>query len=297
MRTDSVENFKRAWLHVARNRFLWPIAFFIALAGGGLESFSLWLQSPLGTGLVGASPLHRIGDRITDFARGNALFWGLFLGIGIAVGLIVVAFGCFAQASAIGGVAELEFGREADLRSSLGWGRYSYRRLFLLVIAYLAAVALFSLPFYVVTYATRSGLVFPCLAWLVLAAGFVVVSIVMGVVLQLSARFLVLDDLEIPAAVFAGWRLFRREWRDCLLTWLYVMLLSLAGVFVTGVLLAMLSTPLLPLFNASNTNHSPVLIMLGMLAFIAAWAIAAAVSGVFAITGSAMWTETYLDLK
>lgn len=296
MRTDSVENLKRALLHVRRNRFLWPIAFLMALAGGGLQGFSLWLQSPFGTGLAGSSPLHHFSGRVTDYARGNPALWTVFLASGLAVGLAAVAFGAFAQASAIGAVAELESGREADLRGSLRWGRRGCGGLFLLALAYLVLLGMLLLPLRAVTSASGAGVLLPCLAWLVLGTGYVVVSVAAGIVLEVSARYLVLEDSGIRRAVVSAWRLFRREWRDCLLTWFYVMLISLAGFIATAALMGLLATVLVPLFNASYRHHSPAIIMLGMLGFFAAWAIAAAVTGVFSMTGSAMWTGTFLEL-
>lgn len=297
MRSDPAENLKMAWLYVRHNRFLWPIAFFIALAGGGLQSFGLWLQSPIGSGLIGSSPFHRISSRVSSYAGGNTAFWVVLLAAGVVVGLAAVAFGAFAQASAIGGIAELEFGREADLRSSLAWGRYSCRRLFLLALAYIVTVAALSVPLYLVASIAEEGVILPLLAWLALGAAFVLVTVPLGIVLELAARYLVLDDLPPMTAAAAGWRLFRREWRNCLLAWLYVMLITLAGVIVTALLLGVMAAALVPLFNASYTGHGVPLIMLGMLAFLVAWALTAAVSGVFAITGSALWTETFMDLK
>ena len=297
MTLDSLEIVKRAWRHVRRNRFLWPLAFFIALAGGGAQGFSLWVQSPILKGLTGYSPIHRIGERITDFAGSHAVFWVVFITIGVIVGLGVLVFSAFAQVSAIGAVAEVELGREGDLRSSLRWGRHSFVRYFALIVCYLLVLAVVSFPVYVFTWAFRGGLVFPCLGWLVLGLGFLVVSVLASIMLELSGRYLVLEDLGIYDSVIRAWVLIKEHWRDGIVTWLYVMVITLAGTIAMAVLLAILGTPLVWIFTMADRHHNALLIALSVLAFFLAWAIAAALAGLFAITGSAVWTITFLELE
>ena len=75
------------------------------------------------------------------------------------------------------------------------------------------------------------------------------------------------------------------------------MLVTLAGTLVMALVLAILSTPLVWIFNAAYNHHNAFLIAASMLSFLLAWAIAAAVAGLFAITGSAVWTVAFLELE
>jgi hypothetical protein len=294
---DNLEIVKRAWRHVRRNRFLWPLAFLIALAGGGSQGFSLWVQSPILRGLTGYSPIHRIGERISDFASSHAAFWVVFISVGVIVGLGVLVFSAFAQVSAIGAVAEVDLGQKGDLRTSLRWGRHSFVRYFALIAGYLLVLAVVSFPAYVFTWAFKGGLVFPCLGWLILTVGFVVVSVLASIMLELSGRFLVLEDLGIYDSVVRAGVLLKEHWKDGVVTWLYVMVITLAGTISMAILMAILGTPLVWIFTLADRHHNAFLIALSILAFLLAWAIAAALVGVFAITASAVWTITFLELE
>jgi hypothetical protein len=294
---DSLEIVKRAWRHVRRNRFLWPLAFLIALAGGGAQGFSLWVQSPILRGLTGYSPIHRIGQRITDFAAGHAAFWVVFVTAGVIVGLGVLVFSAFAQVSAIGAIAEVDLGAEGDLRSSLRWGRHAFVRYFALIVCYLLVLAVVSFPVYVLSWVFRKGFLFPCLGWLALGLGFLAVSVLASIMLEFSGRYLVLEDLGIYDSVIRAWVLVKGRWRDGIVTWLYVMVIMLASTIAMAVLLAILGTPLVWIFNLADRHHSAPLIALSILAFFLAWALAAALVGVFAITASAVWTVTFLELE
>jgi hypothetical protein len=299
LQIDSFEIVRRAWVQVRRNRYLWVLGFFIALAGGGSQGFSLWVQSPILRGLTGLSPMHRAGERIADYARGNAALLVVFTALGVMIGLGVLLFGAFAQVSAIGAVAEVDMGREGDLRTSLRWGRHGFLRYLALEIGYLVVLAVFSFPLYILTWVSRGGnrLVFPCVAWLVLALGFLLVSVFAAIMLELSARYLVLEDLGVIESVRKAGILLRSHWKDAIMTWLYVMLIALAGTIAMALLLALLSTPLVWIFSAADRHHNVFLIALSMLSFLVAWVVAAALAGLFAITGSAVWTMTFLELE
>ena len=211
MRTDGFEILKRAWVYVGQNRYLWPLGFFMALAGGGSQGFGLWVQSPVLSGLTGYSPVHRIGERITGYARGNAAFWIVFIAVGAAIGLAMVALGAFAQASAVGAVAEIELGREGDLKTSMGWGRYSFPRYFLLVICYLLTLAVFSAPFYIFSWVIGGGgrgVFLPLVSWTILGAAFLVVSVLAVIMLELAGRYLILEDRGIADSLVMAWVLF-----------------------------------------------------------------------------------------
>ncbi len=297
MEFDSFEIVKRAWYHVRSNRFLWVLAFFMALAGGGSQGVSLWVQSPMLRGLSGLSPMHRAGEKIADYARGNTAFWIVFLTAGVIVGLGVLLFSAFAQVSAIGAVAELDLGREGDLRTSLRWGRHSFVRYFGLMLAYIVVLAVISSPFYLLGWLAGGGTIFPCLMWMMIAVVYLVILVAAAIMLELSARYLVLEDRGILESVQMAGILLRRHWRESVVTWLYVMLIMLAGTLVMAVVLALLGTPLAWIFNAATEHHNAFTIALSMLAFMLAWCAAAAVAGIFAITGSAVWTMTFLDLE
>jgi hypothetical protein len=269
----------------------------MALAGGSAQGFSLWVQSPISRGLTGYSPVHRVGERIADAAGSNPLAWILFIAAGVIVGLGVVAFGAFAQASAVGAVAEIDYGREGDLATSLRWGRYNFNRYFMLTLAYLIMMAIISFPLYAFTWIFKEGIVFPCMGWLVLAACFLVASVLASVLLELSVRYVVLEDLGIYESVIRAWVLFRQYWRDAVITWLYVMLIALAGTIATAILLAFISTPLVWVFNLAQRHHNVFITAFSILVFLAAWAVAAALLGFFIITGSAVWTLMFLELE
>lgn len=299
LQTDSFEIVKRAWYCVRTNRFLWPLAFFIALAGGGAQGFSLWVQSPILRGLTGYSPIHRIGARITDFAHGNGLFWVIFIALGAMVGFAVLAFGAFAQAAAIGSVASIDNGRGGNLRGAFRIGWAYFPRYFVLTVLYLAVLAVVSLPATILTWSTsgRSNLLLGCLGGLVLGVVFIAVSVFAAIMLELSGRYIVLGEAGILESIRLAWTFFREYWRDALLTWLYVMLIALVGIIVMAIVLAILATPLVGIFNAANTHHNPFTIAASIVLFILAWAIASAIAGVFSITGSAVWTITFLELE
>jgi hypothetical protein len=295
---DHFETLKRAWLHVRTNRFLWPIAFVIALAGGGSQGFSLWVQSPIPRGLTGLSPIHRIGTKITAFAHGNLAFWALFIVLGVLVGLAVVAAGAFAQASAIGAVAEIERGAPPGMRGALQWGRSHFLKFFALVLGYLAVLAIFAVPSYIFWWSVgRKGFVLPCLGALILGVGFAVVAIFVSVIFELSARYLVLEMRGIVDSVQMAFILLKEFWRDVLVAWLYVLVVTIMGTITMAIVIAILGTPLSWIFNVADKHHNPFMIAVSMVAFIIAWAVAAAAAGVFSITASSYWTLTFIELK
>ena len=298
MTIDHFETLKRAWLHVRTNRFLWPIAFVIALAGGGSQGFSLWVQSPIPRGLTGLSPIHRIGTGITTFAHGNLAFWSLFIVLGFVVGVVVVAAGAFAQAAAIGAVAEIERGSPSGVRGAIQWGKNYFLKFFVLVIGYLLVLAIFAVPSYIFWWSVgRKGFVLPCLGALVLGVGFAVVSIFASIVFELSARYLVLEVRGIVESVQMALILFKDFWRDVLVAWLYVLVVTIMGTISMAIIIAILGTPLSWIFNAADKHHNAFLIALSMVAFFIAWLVAAAAAGIFSITASSYWTLTFIDLK
>lgn len=299
MQIDGFEIVKRAWLYVRQNRFLWPFAFVIALAGSGSQGFTLWVQSPIPRGLTGYSPIHQIGARVTDYARSNWWFWSLLLVGGIAVGLGVLALSAVAQASAIAGVRDIENGRATDFRRCFACGRESFWRFLALMVCYLVLLAFFALPSLLLwwTVGTGGSLALSCLGGLVLGLGFVVLSAMASVILELAVRYVVIEDMGVLDSVYMAAGTFRRNWKDVLLAWLFVLAITLAGVLAMAVLIAILSTPLSWIFTAAYRQHNGFLIGLSILAFLLAWAIGAALSGVFAITGSAVWTLTYMEIE
>lgn len=299
MQTDGFEILKRAWLDVRRKRFLWPYAFVIALAGVGPQGFSLWVQSPIPRGVTGYSPIHQIGARITDFAHNNWMLWVLFIVAGIVAGLVVIAVGSFAQVAAIGGVAEIEAGGEGGFGGAFRWGQDHVRRYLVLLLAYVAVLALVAVPsmlFWWLLGSGDDGLFFPCAGGLILGLAFVLVSILASIMMEISGRFLVLEGRGVLESVRMAWILIKDFHRDVLITWLYVAVVTIAGVFSMAILIAILGSPLSWIFTVANRHHNGFLIALSMLAFLIAWALAAALSGVFAITASAIWTIMFVEL-
>ena len=300
VQTDGFEIVKRAWLYVRQHRFLWVYGFLVALAGGGSQGFSLWVQSPIPRGLTGYSPIHQIGARITDFAHNNWLFWVLFVIAGVAVGLVVLAVGSFAQIAAIGGVAEIEAGGESGFREALGWGRDHFWRYLVLVIIYVAVLGAITVPSLLFWWSLgkgKGGFVLPCVGGLILGISFVLVSMLASVMLELSGRFLVLKGTGILESIQMAGILIKDFYKDIIVAWLYVLAVTLAGVIAMAVLIAVLSSPLSWMFTFAQRHHSGFLIALSMLAFLLAWALAAALSGLFVVTGSAVWTLAFIELE
>jgi hypothetical protein len=296
--SEAFETLKRAWFHVRRNRYLWIIAFVIALAGGGAAGFSLWVQSPISRGITGISPLHQIGTRISNFAHGNVAFWALFIIIGFFVGLVVLAAGAFAQAAAIGAVSDIEHGRPSGLSGAFQWGRKRFPRFFLLVIGYLVVLVIFAAPSYLFWWTLgKKGFVLPCVGGIGLGLVFAVVTILAGIMFELSARFLVLEGHGIVESLQLGLILFKDFWKEVVLTWLYVLVITIMGALASVIVVSILSWPLSAIFSAADKNHNAFLIALSILAFLVAWVIASAFTGIFSITASTMWTITFIDLK
>lgn len=299
MLTNGFDIFKRALSAVRHNRFLWPFAFFIALAGGGSQGYSLLLQSPIPRGMTGFSPIHRIGEKISSYAHTHFVFTVLmFIGLGI-VGLVVLAIGILAQASAIGGVAETEAHRPCTWRDALWWGRASFLRFLAVVVAYLVLVGALSLPSILYWNALKGTkqFVLPCLGGLVLGLAFLLASVLGGIIVELAGRFIVLEGAGIVDGVRDAFTLFRDYWREVLLAWVYVLGISIAGTLAMAILLGILATPLVTLFNVSYRHQNPLLISFSIVVFLLAWALASALVGVFAITGSSVWTITFLEIE
>lgn len=298
MLNEGFENLKRAWLYIRTHRLLWPLAFIIALSGGGATGFSLWVQSPIPRSMTGLSPLQRIGTDISDYAHHNPAFLALFIIIGALVGLVFLAAGAFAQAAAIGSVSEIERGVPMRFRDALEWGRRHFFRFFALLVGYLLVLALVAGPSYLFWWSIgRKGTVMPCLGGLILGIGLAVVVVVVSVVFEISGRYLVLQNKGIVQSVQLALLLIKDYWRDVFTTWLYVLAVSIAGTISMAIVIAILSSPLAPLFNAADRHHNPLLIALSILAFLVAWGIAAAAAGVFSIMGSAIWTLTFTELQ
>lgn len=294
---EGFETLKRAWLYVRSNSFLWPLAFVIAVAGGGATSFSLWVQSPIPRGVTGLSPVHRIGESITSFAGGNPAFWALFIIAGFMVGVVFLAAGAFAQVAAIGSVSEIERGVPLTMRDAVDWGRKHFLRFFALVVCYLLVLLLFAGPSYLFWWTLgRKGTVMPCLGSLIFGVGLAIVVAIVSVVFEMAARYLVLRNNGVFESVQLAVVLLREAWRDVFTAWFYVLAISIAGTITSAIVVALLSTPLGPLFAAADRNHNPLLIAVAICAFLAAWAIASAAAGLFSIMSSAIWTLTFTEL-
>lgn len=298
MLNEGLETLKRAWLHVRTHKYLWPIAFVIAFAGGGSQGFSIWVQSPLPRGITGLSAFHRITTEITEFAKGNMAFWALFILIGAIIGLVALAAGAFAQASAIGAVAEIERGTPSGFRGALEWGKTCFFKFFALVIGYLLVLAVFAVPSYLFFWSFgKKGFVLPCLGSFILGLGFAVVAILVSIMFELAARYLVLQNKGLIESVQYAGIMFKEFWREVLMAWLYVLVVTIAGTVTMAIVVAILGSPLAWLFRVADQHHNAFLIGLSMAAFLAVWAMASAVAGLFSITASSVWTLTFIDLQ
>ncbi len=295
---EAFETLKRSWLHVRGHRYLWVIAFVIALGGGGAQGFSLWVQSPLPRGLTGLSPVSRVATAISDFAHRNPVFLALFLVVGAFVGLAALAAGAFAQACAIGAVSDIDHGRPSGPGGAFRWGARCFPRFLVLVLAYLVVLAVFAAPSYLFWWALgRKGFIFPCLGALTLGLAFVLVAVLSGIIFELAARCLVLEGMGVVEAVQMAGILFRDFWREVVLTWFYALAVTIFGAVTMAIVITVLSVPLSWIFTVADRHHNAFLIALSILALAAAWAAASACAGIFSITASAMWTLTFIDLR
>lgn len=299
MQTDGFYILKRAWGYVRHNRFLWPLAFFIAFAGGGSQGYSLWFQSPIPRGLTGYSPMHRVGESISQYAHEHWILTVLLFIAAILVGLAVLAVGVLAQASAIGGVAELDSGNDCDLRRALGWGRDHFFRYLGLVLMYVVLVAALSLPsiLYWGSLGKGRSSLWPCAGGLILGLGFVVVSVLAGITLELAGRFVILEEEGIFESLRSAVALFRVYWKDVLVAWVYVLGITIIGIMAMAILLGIIATPLSWIFTTAYRHHNPLLVSLSMVVFVLAWAVISALAGVFSIMSSAVWTLTFIEIE
>lgn len=295
---EAFETLKRSWLHVRGHRYLWIIAFVIALGGGGAQGFSLWVQSPLPRGLTGLSPVSRVTTGISNFAHGNAAFLTVFIIAGAFVGMAVLAAGAFAQACAIGAVSDIDHGRPSGPDGAFRWGARFFPRFFVLVLTYLLVLAVFAVPSYLFWWTLgKKGFFFPCLGALTLGLAFAMVAVLAGVVFELAARFLVLDGTGVVESVQMAVILFRDFWREVVLTWFYALVITIMGAVTMAIVVTVLSIPLSWIFTAADRHHNAFLIALSILALAAAWGAASACAGIFSITASAMWTLAFIDLR
>lgn len=279
---------------------MWFLAFFMALTGGGTQGLGLSLQSPLPRALTGFSPFGKLGDRIIEVVRGDALYLGIFIAVVAAVGAAVIAVSVFAQGSAIRGVADLEFSIETSLRDSLSLSLKAFRRLLVLTIMFLiltAALAVPSLVFWSKFGKGSEGVLFPCILSLLIELIIVVLSVLLTIIYDFSCRYVVLRSMGIIGAVRAAVSLIRAFFRETLLAWFTVFLVSLLGTVVMAIIVATLSSPLNSLFQFIYNHHNGLWMALGMLVAIVAWLIIVMVSGFFAVTASAVWTVSFLEFE
>jgi hypothetical protein len=226
--------------------------------------------------------------------------WGLFIAAGVVVSLAVIVVGSFAQVAAIGGVADIEARGEGSFKGAFRWGREYVWRYVIMVLAYAASLAVVAVPSVVFWWSLgdrEGGVFFACAAGLVLGLAFVLFSILASVVLEIAGRFLVLEGRGVAESFYLAGRLIRASFGEVLITWLYVAVVTLAGVFSMAVLIAILGSPLSWIFTLTYRHHNGFLVALSMVAFLVAWALAAALSGVFAVTASAIWTVTFAELE
>jgi hypothetical protein len=298
LKTDGFEILKHALTYVRYNSFLWPLAFVIALAGGGAQGFSLWVQSPVYRGFTGYSPVHLVGDRIVDYAEGNPYFWVLFIAAGVIVALAVIAFGVIAQAAAVGGVADIDSFSEGRLKRSWRDGLDAFPRAFKLTLGYLVLMVLLAFPSFLLFWLMPdSDSIFLLLAGLLLGGAFVLIGAVLMAVVEFAFRYLVLQGTRVVESVRMSVATCRKYWREVLVTYLYVLIINIAAGFGIVILMAVIGSPLVWIFEKTTENHNPFLIAVSILVFFVAWALSAALLGVFAITASAVWTLTFIDLQ
>jgi len=294
---DGFEVLKRAWLHVRRNRYLWPVAFVMALAGGGAQGFSLWAQSPIPRGLTSANPTHKIGAMICDIAHGNVALEAMFIIAGVLMGIAVLATGAFAQAAAIDAVSDIENERPSGLKNALRRAREYFPQIFALTLGYLLVLAAFAAPLSLFwRFTGKKGFVFPCFGALILCVGFIVVLILAGIMFELTARYLVLEGKSMRESVRLAVALFKDYSRDMLVAWLYAMAITFMGAITMVILITVLATPLSWVFTVADRHHNVIFVALSASSFAIAWAIASATAGVFSITASSLWTLVFIDM-
>lgn len=260
----------------------------------------LSLQSPLPRAFTSFSPWGKLGDRIVEVVKGDSLYLGIFIAASVVIGAAVISISAFAQGAAIRGVTDLEFDLETGLRDSLSLGFKAFRRFLTLVILYLVLTAALAVPSFVFwsKYGKENeGVFFPCVLSVLIGFLLVVLSVLLTIVFEYSCRYVVLRSMGIPDAVRAAVLLTRGFFRETVLAWLTVLMISLLSTLATAVIVATVASPLNSLFRYIYDHHSALLIALGMLAAIASWFVMISVSGFFAVTASTIWTVSFLEFE
>lgn len=272
----------------------------IALTGGGTQGFSLWFQSPLPRSFNSLSLFGKLGTRVGEVFRSNNTYLIIFLSIGAVVGLALASLSVFAQASAVGAVAELESGRETGLQRSLWFGRTAFWRVLALTFAYFLLIALLTVPSMVLwsSFGRESeGVFFPCILGVLIGLVFVALTILLSIVYELSCRYAVIRSFGVIGSITAALSLLKESFRETVLAWFSVLIITLTSTFAMVVLVAALGSPLNWLFTYIYDHHNWLLMALGLLVSVLTWVFAVAAAGLFSVSASAVWTVSFMEFE
>jgi hypothetical protein len=141
------------------------------------------------------------------------------------------------------------------------------------------------------------GVMFPCILSVMLELFMVALAILLTMIFEYSCRYIVLRSMGVIGAVKSATSLIRGFFKETVLAWFTVFLVSLLGTLAMAVVVATITGPLNSLFKYIYDHHNALLLATGMLATIIAWLIVVAVSGFFAVTANAVWTISFLEFE
>jgi hypothetical protein len=294
---DYTKILKRAWQITWRYKALWVFGFLSALFSG----------SGMGGG-QGPQYVMRGAERIEPGA------WLLIAAVLLLAVLVLVALsivlGSLSKAALIGMVREVEQTSSTSVRSGwrIGWSHFL--RLFAIGLA-------IGIPAVIVSFVLIGLGLSPLLLLLaesetltilaiVLMVGLMLVVIglliVMGVVLsvvgELAERQCVLDGKGVWESIRAGYQLGRQNLKHVGVTWLLLFAIDLGfGIVMAPVFFVVFGAAAVPgiLTYVATEAIAPTLVI-GIPVLIVAGLIMTALTAVYQVFRSAVWTLTYLEL-
>ncbi|MDD5748849.1 MAG: hypothetical protein PHP64_07390 [Actinomycetota bacterium] len=303
MRIEGTELLKRAWEIFRRNHFLWVIGFLMALGGGSAPdislNFNLWIKSPIPRGLTGYAPIFEFADKIGEAARENPALHSTLIFFGFLVALLFLILRIYSQACAIRAVSEIEEGSTPNFSGSLKLGKNTFFKYLILFLMFAAATGAASIPFMIFlrVFGGKKWSILPFAFSVILGLILAVCVVVFGMVFELAARMLVINEEEITGSVRGAISLLRDFWRECLFVWILTLFISIAGAIVIAIILGIIGIPISSLSDVVKEHQNFLLISLSIPVLVAAWSFISFFSGLFSVYSSALWTILSRELK
>lgn len=296
MNIDVIEIVKESFRYLRNNHQFLVLGFLMSIAGGGWQiqkvSFGLWMRNPIPPGMTGYSPLYRFAHKVVGSASGNLALKLILITVGILVGLIAFFIGVYASACLIIGVSRISDGEILKFRETCVVERNTFLRYLFLSILYVAALIIVVLPLILLIFVFGRGryTLIPCLSTLILGTFVVLAFVFLGIVFEISGRFLLLQDMGIFGSISRAIYFLRDYFIDCLLLWGYEFLIEISGIISVVLALVFLGIPLTWLSQITKAHHNPILISLDIIAFLAVWFAVSTLNGGFLVVASSAWT-------